>query len=180
MLLHSFDPPLPHTYNYQSTSRRPPGASAIRQLMPTVNHYARQLALHAAGGRRRGHRGGHMRSAVLGARHVVAAAVPNHHLPQQQPLQPQQVALPSRLRRPHVPRHRRRCHLAGRRPVRLGGWPEVVERAQVEVGEDGAPATGALDIQPEPLVDALHMEIVRAREPTDLHNGLGKEVFVSP
>ena len=53
--------------------------------------------------------------------------------------------------------------------VRLAGRPKIVQRTQVQVGEDGAPAPWTLDIQPKPLVDALHMEIVRAWEPTDLH-----------
>lgn len=53
--------------------------------------------------------------------------------------------------------------------VPLTGRPEIVQRTQVQVGEDRAATPWALDIQPEPLVDALHMEIVRAWEPTDLH-----------
>lgn len=53
--------------------------------------------------------------------------------------------------------------------VQLTGWTEIVERTQVQVGEDGAPAPRALDIQPEPLVNALHMEIMRTWQPTHLH-----------
>jgi hypothetical protein len=53
--------------------------------------------------------------------------------------------------------------------VWLAGRPEIVQRAQIQVGEDRAPAPRALDIQPEPLVNALHMEIVCTWESTDLY-----------
>ena len=90
---------------------------------------------------------------------------------EQQPLQPHQVALPSRLW-PHVSsRCSCCCYIAGTGGwmIWFAGWPKIVQCAQVQVGEDGASAPWALNIQPEPLVDALHMEIVRTWEPTHLH-----------
>jgi hypothetical protein len=139
-------------------SIRSSNQSAIWQLMAIVYKYARQLF-------------GANQATVAHRRLTVTlhAIVPDRA--EQQPLQPHQIALTCRLR-PHVSRRcscRRYIAGAGGWMVRLAGRPKIVQRTQVQVGEDGAPAPWALDIQPKPLVDALHMEIVRAWEPTDLH-----------
>lgn len=62
--------------------------------------------------------------------------------------------------------------------VGRGWWPlcirgDVRQRTQVEVREDGATASGAFHVQPEPLVDALHVKIVSTGQTSDLQQTVG-------
>ncbi|RZR71959.1 hypothetical protein BHM03_00009143, partial [Ensete ventricosum] len=109
----------------------------------------------------------HVHSALNVPKAVDAAATTSVLTPPyraKQPLQPQEIALTCRLGS-HIPSGC--CHFAGRRALRIR--LEVGECTQVKVGKHRAPASGALHIQPQPLVDALNMEVVSTRQASDLH-----------
>ena len=79
-------------------------------------------------------------------------------------LQSQHIALAGRLDS-HITSG---CHHTSRWSFWIG--PKMGQRAKVKVWEDWAAATRTFHIQPEPLINAFHMEIVSTGKATNLHH----------
>lgn len=93
----------------------------------------------------------------------------------EQALQAETVALAQGLLWPHVPCGCSSCHLIGWVGISISS-AEIGEGTEVKVGEDGAAASWALDVEPQPLVNTLDMEVVCTGEATDLERS-GSMIF---